>query len=92
MINIRPVLFIVGILLTTLAAFMFVPAMADAAVGSPDWRVFVAAAFFTLFVGVTLVLMNHGGSMRLNVRQTFLLTTAVWIVLAAFAALPFAFA
>lgn len=92
MINIRPVLFVVGILLTTLAVFMFVPALADAAVGNPDWRVFMAAAFFTLFVGVTLGLMNHGGSMRLDLRQTFLLTTAVWVIMAGFAALPFAFA
>ena len=92
MINIRPVLFVVGVLLTTLGIFMFVPAMADATVNNHDWRVFMAAAFFTLFVGVTLVLMNHGGSMRLNVRQTFLLTTVVWVVMAAFAALPFAFA
>ena len=92
MINIRPVLFVVGILLTTLAIFMFVPALADASVDNPDWRVFMAAAFFTLFVGVTLGLMNYGGSLSLNVRQTFLLTTTVWIVMAAFAALPFAFA
>jgi trk system potassium uptake protein TrkH len=91
-INIRPVLFVVGILLTTLAIFMFVPALADASVDNPDWRVFMAAAFFTLFVGVTLGLMNYGGSLSLNVRQTFLLTTTVWIVMAAFAALPFAFA
>ena len=92
MINIRPVLFVVGALLSTLAVFMFVPAMADASLGNPDWRVFMVAAFFTLFVGVTLLLMNHGGSMRLTVRQTFLLTTAVWILMAGFAALPFSFA
>ena len=92
MIDIRPVLFVVGILLTTLAVFMFVPAMADATVGNPDWRVFMAAAFFTLFVGVTLGLMNHAGPLRLTVHQTFILTTAVWIIMAAFAALPFAFA
>ncbi len=92
MINIRPVLFVVGVLLTTLGIFMFVPAMADATVNNLDWRVFMAAAFFTLFVGVTLGLMNYGGSMRLTVRQTFLLTTIVWFIMAAFAALPFAFA
>lgn len=92
MINLRPVMFVVGILLTTLAVFMFLPALADASVGNPDWRVFMTAAFFTLFVGVTLGLMNRGGSMRLNIRQTFLLTTAVWVVMATFSALPFVFA
>lgn len=92
MIDLRPVLFVVGILLTTLAAFMFVPALADAMVGNPDWRVFLAAGFFTLFIGVTLMLMNHTGPVRLGIRQTFLLTTLAWIVMAAFAALPFSFA
>ncbi|MFP6741162.1 MAG: potassium transporter TrkG, partial [Alphaproteobacteria bacterium] len=92
MIDLRPVLFVVGILLTTLAAFMFVPALADAMDGNPDWRVFLAAGFFTLFIGVTLMLMNRTGPVRLSVRQTFLLTTLAWIVMAAFAALPFSFA
>ena len=50
MIDVRPVLFVVGILLTTLAGFMFVPALVDLAVGNPDWRVFLAGAFFTLFI------------------------------------------
>ena len=92
MTDIRPVLFVVGILLTTLAGFMFVPALADAVVGNPDWRVFLASALLTLFIGVTLVLMNRTGGLRLNVRQTFLLTTMAWAVMAGFAALPFAFA
>ena len=92
MIDIRPILFVVGILLTTLAVFMFIPALADAVVGNPDWRVFLAGAFFTLFVGVALVLTNRTGPVRLSVRQTFLLTTMAWVVMAAFAALPFAFA
>ena len=91
MIDIRPVLFVVGILLTTLAAFMFVPALVDAAADSADWRVFLAAAFFTLFVGVTMMLTTRAGPVRLSVRQTFLLTTLAWLVMAGFAALPFAY-
>ena len=92
MIDIRPIFFIIGILLTTLAAFMFLPALVDAAQGHPDWRVFLSAAFFTLFIGISLVLMNRTGPVRLNVRQTFLLTTLAWVVMAACAALPFVFA
>jgi len=88
----RPILFVVGVLLTILASFMFVPALVDAAAGSPDWRVFLASAFFTLFVGVTLALGTRTGPLSLSVRQTFLLTTLSWTVMAAFAALPFVFA
>jgi trk system potassium uptake protein TrkH len=64
----------------------------DLAAGSPDWRVFLASAFFTLFVGVTLMLMSNTGSVKLSIRQTFVLTTIAWVVMAAFAALPFSFA
>lgn len=92
MIDLRPILMVVGILLTTLAVAMFLPALADATAGNPGWIVFLASAFLTLFIGVSLVLTNRVGPVNLSVRQTFLLTTLSWTVLTAFAALPFAFA
>ncbi len=92
MLDIRPILFVVGVLLAILASFMFLPALVDAATGSGDWRVFLTSAFFTLFIGVTLALGTRTGPLSLSVRQTFLLTTLSWTVMAAFAALPFVFA
>jgi trk system potassium uptake protein TrkH len=91
-IDLRPILFIVGILLTTLAVAMVLPAIVDAAVGHPDWRVFLASAGLTMFVGVTLILTNRTGDMSLNIRQAFMVTTASWTAVAVFGALPFAFA
>ena len=91
MIDLRPVFFIVGILLATLAVAMGIPALADAAVGHPDWQVFALSAALTLFVGGALVLTNRTRGIRLTIRQAFVLTTASWVVLAAFASLPFAF-
>ena len=70
---------------------MIVPAAADAIVGNPDWQVFAVAAGVTLFIGVSLVLTSRAGGAQLSVRQAFILTTLSWIVLTAFAALPFAF-
>ncbi len=87
----RPVLFVVGILLTTLALAMMLPVVADGVDGHPDWKVFLAAGVFTLFVGTSLILANRTAEMRLSVRQAFVLTTVSWIVISAFAALPFAF-
>jgi trk system potassium uptake protein TrkH len=50
------------------------------------------AGSVTLFIGVSLVLMNRAPDFdELTGRQAFLLTTSVWAVLAVFAALPFAF-
>ncbi|MFQ5939459.1 MAG: TrkH family potassium uptake protein [Alphaproteobacteria bacterium] len=91
MIDFRPVFFVVGILLATLALAMGIPALADAAVGHPNWQVFALSATLTLFVGGALVLTNRARGVRLTIRQAFVLTTASWVVLAAFASLPFAF-
>ncbi len=91
MIDFRPIFFILGILLTTLAFGMCIPAFADAIVGHSDWKVFAGAASVTLFVGVTLILTNHSGRVRITLRQAFLLTTLSWLVVACFGALPFAF-
>ena len=90
MIDLRPVLLAVGILLSTLGAAMLLPALFDAAAGNPDWRVFAASAGVTLFVGVGLTVSNWGRSRELTIKQAFLLTTVSWVALTAFAAIPFA--
>ena len=92
MLDLRPVFFIIGVLLTVLAAAMMLPVLLDVAYGNSDWQVFAAASVLTLFVGVSLALMNRAGGMRLNLRQAFLITTLSWVVITGFAALPFAFA
>jgi trk system potassium uptake protein TrkH len=92
LIDLRPILFVVGILMIILALFMAPPMVADMAAGHPDWQVFLAAGTATLFIGVTLVLMNRApGLAELTGRQAFALTTMVWVVVALFGALPMAF-
>ncbi|MBW7849501.1 MAG: TrkH family potassium uptake protein [Rhodospirillales bacterium] len=91
MIDLRPVFLVIGLLLTTLAIAMMLPAWVDALYGDPDWKVFAASAAVSLFIGVALVLSNRAGSLEPSVRQVFLLTTVGWLAIAAFAALPFAF-
>jgi len=92
MIEFRPILFVLGILLTTLAIAMGLPAAVDAAVANPDWQVFTISSGSTLFLGVTLILMNRAEAGNLNVRQAFILTTSSWVLMPAFAALPLVFA
>lgn len=92
MLDLRPVFLIIGSLLSVLACGMALPAMVDLASDNEDWHVFGAAGIATLFVGVSLILMNRAGGTRLNLRQAFLLTTTSWIFIGAFAALPFVFA
>ena len=91
MIDFRPIFLILGILLTTLAVVMVLPAAIDVIAGNPDWQVFAVASGVTLFIGVSLVLTSRAGGASLNIRQAFVLTTASWVVMTVFAALPFAF-
>jgi len=92
MIDVRPLLLVIGILLTLLGVAMLLPAGIDLILNNPDWQVFFAAASLTTFIGMSLALTNWGYTTILNLQQAFLLTISSWVVLAAFAALPFAFA
>lgn len=89
--DLKPVIFINGIILSVLAVAMLVPAAVEASYGQPDWQVFIASSAVTLFVGVCLALTSRGNPRQMGLRQAFLLTTTVWVVLALFSALPLAF-
>ena len=88
----RPVLFTIGVLLVILALGMVIPSTVDVIVGSPDWKVFALSSAITMLFGALLALTNRGGETRLSLRQAFLLTALIWIVLTFFASLPFDFA
>ena len=91
MIDYRPLLFILGILLTTIAVVMILPAVVDGALGHPDWQVFAASSVITLFLGICLILGNRMDTFTFTIHQAFLLTTMSWLVIVCFAALPFMF-
>jgi trk system potassium uptake protein TrkH len=91
MIDLRPVLFVCGILIATLGVLMTLPSMVDAATGHADWQAFALSALLTLFVGGGLVLTNRMDRYRMNLRQAFIMTTLCWIMAATFGALPMAF-
>ena len=91
MLDLRPVLFINGLMLAMLGTGMLVPALIDLYFANPDWLVFMAAAATSLFVAGALIMTQRGTYDRLTTRQAFLLTVAAWIILPAFGALPFAY-
>ena len=92
MLDLRPILVVIGILLIILACSWCRPWSPTWRSDIADWQVFLAAGAATLFTGVSLVLMNQGyGDTELTGRQAFLLTSSVWVVVGAFAALPLAF-
>lgn len=80
--DIRPVLQIVGLLLLPMGALMLPSAALDAVYGGQSWTIFAASGFLTMLLGgaIYLVSSNHG-SPGLDIRQAFLLTTTIWVVL-----------
>ncbi|MEM9394767.1 MAG: TrkH family potassium uptake protein [Pseudomonadota bacterium] len=92
MFDLRPVGYVIGLLVAALGVSMLVPMAADWLSGSDHWQPFLeASALTTLTGGLTALACANAGRERLSIQQTFLLTTGVWLALPVFAALPFVF-
>ena len=90
MIEIRPVVNIIGWLLLALGTIMLVPLAVDLWTASMDWRVFLISAFVTIMAGGLLALAtSNARGVGLTLRQSFLLTTLSWVALPLFGAIPF---
>ncbi len=90
MLDIRPVLFVNGILLLILAAAMAFPVGADIFAGQHERYAFAAGAFIAGYLGLTLVLSGRGPRrLALPTREAFLLAVSSWLLVAAVAAVPF---
>jgi len=91
LIDLRPIIYALGTFISMLSASMLLPAAVDLVQGHPDWPTFMVAAFVSGSLGAMMMLSTQANSGSLDLRQAFLLTVSVWILLPAFAALPMAF-
>ncbi|MDF1727899.1 MAG: TrkH family potassium uptake protein [Sulfitobacter sp.] len=90
MLDLRPVGYVVGLLIAVLGAAMLLPMLVDLAEGRGHVFVFVEAGLITTAVGGLMALACANGVREgLTIQQTFLLTTGVWVMLPLFGALPF---
>lgn len=90
MLNIRPVVHLLGLLACFVSVLMCVPALADAIYHNKDWESFTAAALVTGFIGIALAIAAWPkDGIKLNLRQAFLVTALGWVTVAAIAAIPF---
>ncbi len=90
MIDLRPVAYVIGQILVVLALLMLAPVVLDWRDGSPNAYAILRAAIITGFVGVAVSLSTRNGLGRsLDVRQAYLLTAGIWLIVPGFAALPF---
>ncbi len=90
MIDLRPVGYVIGLMVTALGLAMFLPMMVDIAEGLGHWPVFAESGILTVLIGGLVALACRNGVREgLTIQQTFLLTTGVWVALPIFGALPF---
>ncbi len=90
MIDLRPVAFVIGLLVTAMGVMMLLPMALDWQRGDPNWRAFLAAAMVTGLAGATMAFASASGrGTGLTLRQGFVVTAGVWIVLPLAGAVPF---
>ncbi|MGR3501234.1 TrkH family potassium uptake protein [Pseudaestuariivita sp.] len=90
MFDIRPVGYVIGLLVSVLGATMLLPLVVDLWEGRGHWPVFAESAILTVFCGLVIsISCSNGVGRGLSLQQTFLLTTGVWFALPLFGAIPF---
>jgi trk system potassium uptake protein TrkH len=91
MIDLRPVLFLVGLLICALGVAMVVPATMNWLAGTPPPEPFSIAAALSVGLGGLFVLANRGATMSMTLRQAYVFTFLAWFAVAAIGALPLVF-
>ena len=88
--NLRTVLFILGILLSILGITMLLPAIFQLYIGE-SVEGFLTSSFITIFIGLLLILANFYNEKNINLQEAFILTSSSWLGIALFGSLPFLF-
>ncbi|WP_114767246.1 TrkH family potassium uptake protein [Vibrio rhodolitus] len=91
MVNFRPVLFVIGLVLSKLALFMYVPTLVAFFSGTSGFIEFGQSVLITHVVAFFCLTIGRTATFKLSVRDMFLITSLVWTIASAFAALPFVF-
>jgi trk system potassium uptake protein TrkH len=90
MLDLRPVGYVIGLLVAILGVTMLLPMGADILAQNGHWPIFLECAIITSLVGGLIALASSNGvGQGLTIQQTFVLTTGVWLALPVFGALPF---
>jgi trk system potassium uptake protein TrkH len=87
--TVRIIAFILGIFLITLAVSMLIPMLTLLTYSATDdLSAFIWSSLITAIAGLTMVLPGRPKEAHLRPRDMYLLTTASWLVVCIFAALP----
>lgn len=89
MIDLRPVFFVVGLMVTALGLMMFVPMIVDFHHDDGSWQTFGISGILTTMMGAVMATSAYTPQPNLGARGAFLLTVLSWVALSFFAAIPF---
>ncbi len=93
MIDLRPVVFVVGVLLLIVAGIAWVPIgylAYSGAMQDGNMSAFLTLSLIALAFGAPMAVLTRRANFRLVPRQMYLLTVSSWVVVSAFCAVPFA--
>jgi trk system potassium uptake protein len=91
MINFKSISFVVGLTLSKLALFMWLPMLVAFFSGTAGTAEFLASAVLTHVLALIFTKTGYQHAFRLSVRDMFVMTTLTWLIACAFATLPFLF-
>ena len=90
MLNIRPIGYIVGILVVILGVSMILPLLIDIYFKDEHWKIFGYSSFITITSGALLIFScSNSFPTNFSIQQTFLLTVSIWLILPIFGSIPF---
>ncbi|MBR9728844.1 TrkH family potassium uptake protein [Shewanella intestini] len=91
MLNIKPLIYILGIFLSILTVFMFIPMVFSVYYAEETIADFIISSIITGSAAILLIQSSDTKAVELNIRDMFFLTSMTWFVISLFAALPFTF-
>ena len=86
--NFRSVLYIIGLLISTLGCMMIIPTLFDLFSNHNNWSIFASTGIIIFLMGITIILAFKNKNTKIRNRETFLLSVLSWIFLAGISALP----
>lgn len=84
-----PILFFVGVILSSVGLGMLVPAGLDLADGNPDYKVFLSCSAIAVFAGACMVASTYSAKTKMNPREVMLAVPMTWVFVTLFGGLPF---
>lgn len=90
MVDLRPVGYVIGLIIAVLGATMLLPFAADYVLATGNAQAFAESAIICVLAGgLTAMACQNHASKSLSIRQAFLLTLGIWLLVPFFGALPF---